>query len=224
MESHDSEFAVAGGYGPGPAQPGASTEPAARIWDSGYMVADDAQRQAGAKAGHDAAVTMITRQAGAGMTPEQIADHQHDVSAWLLSEAETPDAQSYAAAYDSAARALAADLIQDARMREGAAPMAARLQDGTPHSDPALAAKGLAGRRRRVRAQARTPGRPRSRLTPAPEPGPRPITTNGDTEDGNPDPHRASAGQAAKAASPPGGNRSLGSASGGGCLHAGDGP
>ena len=95
-----------------------------------------------AKAGHDTAVTTITRQADAGMTPEQIAEHGHDMSAWLLSEAETADAQAYAAAYDSAAQALAADLMQDARMRQGAAPMAAQLPDGTPHPDPDRAAFG----------------------------------------------------------------------------------
>ena len=94
-----------------------------------------------AQAGHDQAVTTITRQADAGMTPDQIADHQHDVSAWLLTEAETPDAHSFAAAYDNAAQALAADLMQDAR-QAGTAPMAATLPDGTPHADPRLAARG----------------------------------------------------------------------------------
>jgi len=64
MESHDSEFARAGGYG----LPG---------------------REDAMKAGHDAAVTTIIRQADAGMTPDQIADHSHDMSAWLLTEAET---------------------------------------------------------------------------------------------------------------------------------------
>lgn len=94
-----------------------------------------------AKAGHDQAVTTITRQADAGMTAEQIAGHQHDVSAWLLTEAESEDAQSFAAAYDNAAQALAADLIQDQR-QAGAAPMAAMLPDGTRHSSPFLAARG----------------------------------------------------------------------------------
>lgn len=94
-----------------------------------------------AQAGHDQAVTTITRQADAGMTPDQINEHAADVSAWLLSEAETPDAQSFAAAYDNAAQALAADLIQDAR-QAGAAPMAAMLPDGTPHASPFLAARG----------------------------------------------------------------------------------
>jgi hypothetical protein len=97
---------------------------------------------AAAKAGHDTAVTTITRQLDAEMTPEQISDHQHDVSAWLLSEAEPPDAQAFAEAYDNAAQALAADLMQDYRQAQGAAPMAARLPDGTSHADPVLAAKG----------------------------------------------------------------------------------
>src|SRR5258708_2188606 len=94
-----------------------------------------------AKVGHDQAVTTITRQADAGMSPEQIADHQHDVSAWPLTEAETPHAQSLPPAHDHPAQALAADLMQDHR-QAGAAPMAATLADGTAHADPRLAAHG----------------------------------------------------------------------------------
>ena len=144
MESHDSEFAAAGGYGPSPAQLAAQSAEPARIWESGYMVADDAQRQAAdaAKSGHDIATQQIIGLADAGASPERIADLTHDESARLLSEAESPDAQALARAYDSAAAALTAELTQEARTREGAAPMAARVADGTPHPNAQLAAKG----------------------------------------------------------------------------------
>jgi len=95
-----------------------------------------------ARDGHNAATEMITRQADAGMTAERISEQQADWSAHLLSEADSPDGRAYAEAYDNAAQALAADLMQDYRMSQGAAPMAAQQRDGTPHADPFLASKG----------------------------------------------------------------------------------
>ena len=85
-------------------------------------------------------------------TPEawtwtRIQARQEDLTARLASDAQTEHGRQYAREYGQAARSLISDLRADAdaaagRTPEGKAPMAASLPAGTPHADPALAAKG----------------------------------------------------------------------------------
>ena len=94
-------------------------------------------RQAG-RAGAETAAQIVCAQASAGMEPDRIGAHHEDLAAGLLSDAATPDGQAFARGYDDTAATLAADL----RAEAGRAPQAAGQPDGTPHSDPFLAARG----------------------------------------------------------------------------------
>ncbi len=90
------------------------------------------------RAGAETASQIVCAQAGAGMDPDRIGAHHEDLAASLLSDAQTPDGQAFAAAYDDAAATLAADLQAEA----GRAPQATGQPDGTPHADPFLAGRG----------------------------------------------------------------------------------
>lgn len=122
MESHDSEFAEAGGYGlpePGTAhpEPDPPTSPA--------------------KLGCEDASRIIAAQYAAGAATDQLAAHHDDVSARLLSDAHTQPGRDYAREYAQTAASLIADLRADQ-----AAARAERPAPGTPHPDPRLAARG----------------------------------------------------------------------------------
>lgn len=95
-----------------------------------------------AELGFADATRLITAQHAAGVSLDEISAHHHDVSASLWSDAQTAPGRAYADAYSATSESLIADLIEDAGRARGAAPMAARLRDGTPHADPRLAARG----------------------------------------------------------------------------------
>ena len=101
----------------------------------------DEEQWASARAGSDDAGRLVGKFLDAGMTPDRIAESQHEVAARLLNEAETAPGRAYAAAYDDTVRALTADLTDDAA-RAKAGPEAAGLPLGTPHPDPFLAGRG----------------------------------------------------------------------------------
>lgn len=92
--------------------------------------------RAAARCGRQAAETLITAQADAGLTPEAIADRHDDIAARLLSEADSPAATAYAREYSFTATVLAADLAELHRAPE-LPPV-----PGTAHPDPFLAARG----------------------------------------------------------------------------------
>ena len=108
-----------------------------------------------AAAGGRTAGQLVIAQADAGMDPGRIAGKQEDIAAGLLSEAETEEGRRFAQGYDWTAEALMRDLQDAAEGREPqplprvlseaerapeAAPVAAGLEDGTPH--PQLAHLG----------------------------------------------------------------------------------
>jgi hypothetical protein len=112
-----------------------------------------------AAAGSRTAGQLVIAQADAGMDPRRIAEKQEDVAAGLLSEAETEEGRQFAQGYDWTAEALTRDLQEAAEGREPqplprvlseeerapeAAPVAAELEDGTPH--PQLAHLGWEAR------------------------------------------------------------------------------
>jgi hypothetical protein len=88
-----------------------------------------------ARAGAETAQQIISAQAAAGMSADRMARHHDDTAAWLWSEAKTPEAERFAAAYASTADTLVAEL------REAEQPALDR-SPGAPHPDPVLAARG----------------------------------------------------------------------------------
>ena len=108
-----------------------------------------------ATAGSKTAGQLVIAQADAGMDPGRIAETQQDIAAGLLSEAETQEGRQFAQAYDWTAEALTTELreaadglepqplprvLSEAQRAPEAAPVAAGLEDGTPH--PQLAHLG----------------------------------------------------------------------------------
>jgi hypothetical protein len=83
--------------------------------------------------GRETAGQQIIAQADAGMAAGRIGDVQAGIAAHLLSEARTPEGQAFAREYDWTAQTLVRDLKE---LDEPG------LTPGTPHPDPALAAKG----------------------------------------------------------------------------------
>jgi hypothetical protein len=79
---------------------------------------------------------VITAQANAGMTADQIAEHHQDVAASLLNGADTPERQAHAIEYGHAAEALVDDLRTAERGPEP------DRTPGAPHPDPLLAERG----------------------------------------------------------------------------------
>jgi hypothetical protein len=73
-----------------------------------------------ARTGARTAEQIICAQAPAGLDPDRIADHHHDIAAGLRSDATTPEGRAFAGAYDDTAASLAADLRQEARQAAGA--------------------------------------------------------------------------------------------------------
>jgi hypothetical protein len=78
----------------------------------------------------------ITRQADAGITPEQVGDRQGEAAARLLNDADSPEAKAYARAFSDAAAARA----REPRERDPL-PEPDRTP-GAPHPDPFLASRG----------------------------------------------------------------------------------
>ncbi len=112
-----------------------------------------------AAAGSKTAGRLVIAQADAGMDPGRIAEKQEDIAAGLLSEAETAEGRQLAQAYDWTAEALTRDLqdaadglepqplprvLSEANAARERAPVAAGLEDGTPH--PQLAHLGWEAR------------------------------------------------------------------------------
>ena len=115
---------------------------------AGSQPVPPAQREpsAAALARQDAARLTAAAYSG-GLDLDSIQARQEDLTARLASDAQTEHGRQYAREYGQAARSLISDLRADAdaaagRTPEGKAPMAASLPAGTPHADPALAAKG----------------------------------------------------------------------------------
>jgi hypothetical protein len=63
--------------------------------------------------GHDDACRTIAAQYAGGVTIDQLAAHHEDLSASLLSDAQTQPGRDYAAGYADTARTLLADLRAD---------------------------------------------------------------------------------------------------------------
>jgi hypothetical protein len=92
-----------------------------------------AQTAEAKRAGFQTADQLIRAQADAGMTPEAISRHQEEITASLLSDAQTADGQAFAREYADTAGTYLRDLKE---LDEPG------LTPGAPHPDPALAAKG----------------------------------------------------------------------------------
>jgi hypothetical protein len=90
--------------------------------------------------GARAARESIARRLGAGLTLEQIRQHEHYHAAWLCSRAITATDLAFSRAYAYTADLIVSDLRSRQEPERG--PMAASLPPGTPHPDPVLAAKG----------------------------------------------------------------------------------
>ncbi len=88
------------------------------------------------KAGYLTAQQIITAQANAGMTAEQIEAHHHDVAASLLNGAATPEGEAFAVEYSLTGEALVSDLRADERGPEP------DRTPGAPHPDARLAERG----------------------------------------------------------------------------------
>jgi len=88
------------------------------------------------KAGAETAAGLIIQQADAGMTPERVADSQHEVATWLLNDASTPEGQAYARAFSE----TAATYVRELRERDPL-PEPDRTP-GAAHPDPFLASRG----------------------------------------------------------------------------------
>ncbi len=84
-------------------------------------------------AGFQAADQVIRAQAGAGMSPEATGRRQEKTVASLLSDAQTTEGQAFAREYAGTTSTGLRDLKE---------PGEPGLTPGTPHPDPALAAKG----------------------------------------------------------------------------------
>jgi hypothetical protein len=95
-----------------------------------------------ARDGFQDAARTVSAQYAAGVGLDVIAAHHDDVSARLLSDAQTPPGRAYAAEYADTARTLVADLRQDAAVADGRSASACTKPQGTPHPDPRLAARG----------------------------------------------------------------------------------
>jgi hypothetical protein len=94
-------------------------------------------RFAGArKVAAETAASLIIQQADAGMTPERVADSQHEIATWLLNDATTPAGQAYARAFAD----TAATYVKDLRERDPL-PEPDRTP-GASHPDPFLADRG----------------------------------------------------------------------------------
>jgi plasmid maintenance system antidote protein VapI len=88
-----------------------------------------------ARSGAEAAQQVIAAQASAGVSTDRMASHHDDMAAWLWSEATTPEAERFAAAYAETADTLVAEL------REAGQPAPDR-SPGAPHPDPVLGRRG----------------------------------------------------------------------------------
>jgi predicted GIY-YIG superfamily endonuclease len=93
----------------------------------------EAQAAEAKRAGFHTADQLIWAQADAGMPADTIARHQEDITASLLSDAQTADGQAFAREYADTAGTYLRDLKE---LDEPG------LTPGAPHPDPALAAKG----------------------------------------------------------------------------------
>jgi hypothetical protein len=83
-----------------------------------------------------ATVGPVTRQADAGITPEQAGNGQDEAAARLLSDASTAEGQAYARAFSDAAAARARELRgRDPLPEPDRTP-------GAPHPDPFFASRG----------------------------------------------------------------------------------
>ncbi len=103
----------------------------------GYRADRDARaREDPARAGAITAQQIISAQAAAGMNADRIAAHHQEVSASLLSGADTEDGHAFAREYDTTGEALLADLRE---MQRGPEP---DRTPGAPHPDARLAARG----------------------------------------------------------------------------------
>jgi hypothetical protein len=111
-------------------QPGEPVEQFAERAESEARLAD------ARKAGAETAADLIIQQADAGMTPERVADSQHEIATWLLNDASTPEGQAYARAFSDTAATCVSDLRErDPRPEPDRTP-------GAPHPDPFLASRG----------------------------------------------------------------------------------
>jgi hypothetical protein len=88
-----------------------------------------------ARAGSETARQIISAQAEAGRSAEQVQAHHEDIAASLLSGAVTDDERAFAREYDETAGALIADLREMERPEPDRTP-------GAPHPDAQLAAQG----------------------------------------------------------------------------------
>jgi hypothetical protein len=90
-----------------------------------------------ARLGFQDAARLITAQYAGGIDLDKIAAHHDDISAHLLSDAQTAPGRAYAREFSDTSASLIADLRSDAA--------AARQEPepaGTPHPDPRLAGRG----------------------------------------------------------------------------------
>jgi predicted GIY-YIG superfamily endonuclease len=90
--------------------------------------------------GNADATRLIAAAYASGMPLDQIQAHMDDNTARMLCDAQTAAGRAFAAEYGDTARTLLGELRAD-QPREGQ-PAAATLPTGTPHPDPAMAAKG----------------------------------------------------------------------------------
>jgi hypothetical protein len=98
-----------------------------------------AEIRAARDAGMATADQVIRGWADAGMGLDQMQQQAEDEAARLLSDAETDTGRAFAQAWAETADTYIGDLRKDGQLP---APVAATLPDGTPHTDPQLAAKG----------------------------------------------------------------------------------
>ncbi len=100
------------------------------------------QETAAARLGSTDAARIVAAQYAAGLDLDAIAAHSDNLTAGLLADAQTTFGTAYAREFGDTTAALVADLRQDAAIALGRSAAACTLADGTPHPDPALAAKG----------------------------------------------------------------------------------
>ncbi len=110
------------------------------------------------KAVAETAAGLIIQQADAGMTPERVADSQHEIATWLLNGASTPEGQAYARAFSD----TAATYVRDLRERDPL-PEPDRTP-GAPHPDPFLASRGWHVNQHRIYSR-----KPEPQAMPRPE-------------------------------------------------------
>jgi hypothetical protein len=120
--------------------PAASRPHAARIRLAAQQQLDS--DPAAARAGHDDAARTVAAHYAAGVDLDQLAAHHDDVSASLLSDAQTAAGRSYAQSYADVSASLIAELREDQAVARGRSEAACTKPEGTPHPDPVLAARG----------------------------------------------------------------------------------